>query len=409
MNIAYILPGIGVSGGISVICQHANRLLKRGHQVSLLVDYLQGNLDWFPNQNVPILPVNNTPKDLDILIATGWTTSFSLVDLPAKRKFYFVQSDETRFHKPDSVYQDITALSYLLDLQYFTEARWIRSWLKTNFGINAGLVPNGLDPELFFPDTPLEERSEKPRILLEGAIDLPYKGMKEAFEVVSNLDVEVWCVSSLGIPKPEWKCDRFFSQVPIDQMRNIYSSCDILLKLSSVEGFFGPPMEMMACGGTVVVGEVTGYDEYIVDGENALVVEQANIDQAREAVQRLINDPKLRNQLIGNGLMTAKEWSWEKSIDSLEDLLSRSLSVPQDARPTRALCDRAIANYYKLVQQGIINDDNRPGKLTNKVAILDIYKAHLSKYSWILDILIFMYNSAKTLRNWFKKSLTRPQ
>ncbi len=51
--------------------------------------------------------------------------------------------------------------------------------------------------------------------------------------------------------------------------------------------------------------------------------------------------------------------------------------------------------------KGFVNDDNRLKVLTNKVAILDIYKAHLSKHSWILDILIFMYNSAKTLRSWF--------
>ena len=47
-------------------------------------------------------------------------------------------------------------------------------------------------------------------------------------------------------------------------MYEIYNQCDVLLKMSKVEGVFGPPLEMMACGGTCVVGNVSGYDEYCV-------------------------------------------------------------------------------------------------------------------------------------------------
>ena len=36
MKIVYFIPGVGVSGGIAVVCQHANRLLQRGHQVYLV-------------------------------------------------------------------------------------------------------------------------------------------------------------------------------------------------------------------------------------------------------------------------------------------------------------------------------------------------------------------------------------
>lgn len=67
--------------------------------------------------------------------------------------------------------------------------------------------------------------------------------MAVAIEAVAPLDVEVWCVSSRGAPIKEWKCDRFFEHVPMVDMRRIYSSCDILLKLSRVEGMFSPPLE----------------------------------------------------------------------------------------------------------------------------------------------------------------------
>jgi len=79
-------------------------------------------------------------------------------------------------------------------------------------------------------------------------------------------------------------------------------------------------LEMMACGGAVVVGKVTGIEEYIVDGYNAIVVEQGDIKGARDAIKRLIEDDKLRLQLSENGKETAKQWRWESTIDLLESL-----------------------------------------------------------------------------------------
>lgn len=318
MRIVYLIPGCFVSGGIAVICQHANRLLRRGHDVYLITEKLDTSMDWFPDQRVPVRRLDQYPDDVDILVATAWSTSFRVANLPALCRFYFVQSDETRFHPQDCIWHHLTALSYLYDYQYITEAKWIKGWLSQNFGHDACLVPNGLDSDIFYPCAPLVPKGNKPRILLEGAIGLPYKGMKEAFEAVAPLDVEVWCVSSLGKPEPSWKCDRFFEQIPMTEMKNVYSSCDILLKLSRVEGFFGPPMEMMACGGAAVIGRVTGYDEYIVDGYNAIVVDPLDIGGATEAIHHLINNKTTYDTLVENGKKTAREWSWEKSIDVLE-------------------------------------------------------------------------------------------
>jgi glycosyltransferase involved in cell wall biosynthesis len=318
-----------VSGGIAVICQHVTRLQKRGHKVHLLSLQKPSPMDWFPNQTVPVVHIEEWKGSLDILVATSWGTAYYLPRITATVKYYFVQSDETRFFPAESLWKHLVSLTYYFGVNYLTEARWIREWLRENFGHSAELIPNGLDQTIFYPAPPLKPRGSIPRILLEGAIALPYKGMAEAFETVAPLDVEVWCVSSLGTPQRGWKCDRFFEQVPMVEMRRIYSSCDILLKLSRVEGFFGPPMEMMACGGVAVVGRVSGYDEYIIDGYNALVVDVDDRKAAREAVIRLTSDVNLRNNLIINGRTTAEKWNWEDSIELLERHFNELLSSPQ--------------------------------------------------------------------------------
>ena len=398
MKIAYLIPDVGVSGGVAVVCQHVNRLKKRGHQVFLVSQTQDTEIDWFPNLNVPVLTLQEYPEGLDILVATGWSTSFDIVNLPAKQKFYFIQSDETRFHDQDSIWQNLTALSYLLNVNYLTEARWIQKWLKEDLKHDAALIPNGLDQEIFFRDEPLEPKGGKPRILLEGAIGLPYKGMADAFSAIADLDVEVWCVSSLGKPKPGWHCDRFFNQIPMTQMRRVYSSCDILLKMSRVEGFFGPPLEMMACGGTSVVAKVTGYDEYIKDVYNALVVESGDVAGARAAIQRILSEPDLRDNLIRNGQETVKQWQWEDSIDRLEahfqEVLDGKIGVTYSR--VRKLADKAISTSYQMARnQADVFGDWEPSAFTEPIDRL-LYRVR--KVGWIRKFAAFIYKVYKKMK-----------
>lgn len=321
-KVLYVVPGLAISGGIAIILNHVNRLQARGYEVMLVSLNKVVPITWFRN-SVPVVSVHELSIEqlalVDLVVATHWSTAFFVDLLPVKRKAYFVQSDERRFNpdRPDE--QATIEATYRLPFEYVTEARWIQRWLKSEFGHRAAYVPNGLNESFFAEGNPLSPRSPKKlRILLEGPLDSWFKGMSEAYRAVAGLDIELWIVSSSGKPPTDWKYDRFFANVPIDDMRDIYASCDIFVKLSQIEGFFGPPLEAMACGCAVVVGKVTGYDEYIVDGENALVVEPGDVVAARAAVVRLMDDRVLRERLIVSGRKTAQVWQWDHSINRLE-------------------------------------------------------------------------------------------
>lgn len=323
-KIAYVVPGVKISGGVAIILNHVNRLKERGYDVRLLTLSLEIDIDWFTN-TVPVFSVLKGKQleiDIDVMIATHWSTA-SFVDCSdAPRRLYFVQSDERRFNPENKEEVRAIEATYRLDTEYMTEARWIQRWLIEEFRKKAYYVPNGLDQSVFFPSPPIGEPKKKIRVLLEGPIDSWFKGMRDVYAAVSGLDCELWIVSSQGKPPSDWKYDRFFECVPIGEMKDVYSSCDIFLKMSYMEGFFGPPMEAMACGCAVVVGKVTGYDEYIVNGTNALVVEQGDVEGAKKAVERLIEDTLLRKKLIENGKETVQAWGWDQSINLLEKVLA---------------------------------------------------------------------------------------
>lgn len=325
-SICYIIPTTNITGGVAVVCEHLNRLQALGYKVLIASTDNKTDLSWFPKQTVEVIPFKGNKKNIenyDIVVATGWITTYELALLNVKRKIYFVQSDETRFYPEKSFLRNRVENTYHFPFEYMTEAKWIKKWLKEKYGHESELVPNGINTDIFYPDTPLEPKPKnKKRILLEGAINLPFKGMKEAFEVVQDLDCEVWCVSYDGKPKPEWHCDRFFEKVPMDVMRRIYSSCDILLKLSRVEGFFGPPLEMMACGGVPIVAKVTGYDEYIINNRNALVCPSYNINEIKKIVSSLINRQELFENLKIRARVTVDKYSWNNTIKILEKILT---------------------------------------------------------------------------------------
>ena len=328
-SIAFVIPGEGLSGGIMVVCQHANMLIQKGYDVVLINHNTKDpfKLDWFPDLLAPVVPINKHMLTTEIIIATQWSTAFTALKLNAKRRLYFVQSDETRFSPPDSAESRFARRTYTFDFEFVVIAKWLKRWLKDKFNKDSDYVPNGLDASLFYPDEPLVPKNNKLRVLLEGPIDIPFKGMKEAFEVVDGIDCEVWCVSSSGKPKPDWHCDRFFERVPLKDMRKIYCSCDVLIKMTKVEGFFMPPLEMMACGGTVITNKVTGYDEYIKDGYNGLVVEQGDVASAREKLNLLIQDRSLLEKLKKGGMETAKKWTWEESNKQFEKILEENLAL----------------------------------------------------------------------------------
>ncbi|MFM5240421.1 glycosyltransferase [Aeromonas rivipollensis] len=323
-KICWIVAGLGISGGLAIIIKHANYLLSRGHDVSFICLSEESNIYWMEN-SVPVYHIGNGDaiKNIDLLIATAWNTEPYLSRISSRRKLYFVQSDERRFIDEKGV-QELISSGYDKEYEYFTEAFWIQNMFHSEFQRSAFYVPNGLDQLLFKPVEPFIPKGTKKRVLIEGPIDIPFKAVEDAYNAVKDLDCEIWIVSSAGKPKSGWRYDQFFEKVPMSMMPSIYSSCDVFIKMSRIEGFFGPPLEAMGCGCVPVVGKVTGWDEYIIDRHNAIAVELGDINSARDAVNSLIHDSDLYNTLLTNGAKTACEWPWSESFKRLEALIDRA-------------------------------------------------------------------------------------
>ena len=97
-----------------------------------------------------------------------------------------------------------------------------------------------------------------------------------------------------------------------------YNSAALFVYPSFYEGFGLPPLEAMACGIPVVCGFASSLPE--VAGDAAVMVDPYDINSIADAMEQILTDNELKNDLIKKGLAQAKHFSWEKTAIEYLDL-----------------------------------------------------------------------------------------
>ena len=326
-HIAFFLPSLQISGGIYVVLKHACILQDNGWDVDLILQDEIINLVEFQGHTFNVICLKNDiiVAHYDIIVATLYTTIFSILNYyRAKRHLYLVQGYETDFYQYGSIFRAIAEKTYMIPygIEYITISKWCENWLQKKYKKKVRYAPNGID----FNDFTSHKRKlkyRKVRILIEGDNKSHFKNVDESFKIVEKLEknkFEIWYLSNNGRPKDWYHIDKFFNNIPHENVKQIYNKCDILLKSSWLESFSYPPLEMMATGGYCIVVPNEGNKEYLKDGENCLFYKLGDINDAVKAINRLISDDNLQKLLYENGLKTAKKRDWENFKDRIINL-----------------------------------------------------------------------------------------
>ncbi len=320
---AFCLQGTDLSGGVIVALKHACLLRKNGFDVSFIVN--ESSQAWmeYEGQRFPAIKANNDliPAHFDKMMATFWSTVSFVEGFPrVGERCYLVQNYEPGFYMAGSYERIAANRTYNIEynINYITISKWCQKWLKEKFGKEAVYAPNGIDLQMFYP---VERNFDgKIRILIEGDSESFHKRVDESFEICGMLDpqkYEIWYLSYHGQPKSQYRVDRFFHNIPHNEVAAIYRQCHILIKSSILESFSYPPLEMMATGGCVVVVQNEGNSEYIKDGINCLIYPSGDIERAYELVEKIVSDEDLRRTLSTNGFETAKKYEWDLIEDQI--------------------------------------------------------------------------------------------
>jgi glycosyltransferase involved in cell wall biosynthesis len=362
MRISFVLPTVGMSGGIKVVAIYAKKLADKGYEVVLVsppakeptfrqklksllkgsgwpkVKVEESHLDGLGLNHVVLetyRPVTDSDlPDADVVIATWWETAeWVNVLSPSKgAKVYFIQHHEVFDYLP----VERAAATYRLLLHKIVIAKWLLDVMKNEYGDNnVDLVPNSVDREQFHAEKRGKQTVSTVGFLFADTafkgVDITLQAIKKLKETIPNL--RVISFGSLSPDNfPQWDDTiEFYLSPAQDKIRDLYAQCDVWITASRSEGFNLPAIEAMACR-TPIVSTMTGWPmESIVSYENGILTDVDDIDALADGAKWILSlSQEDWKSLSQNAYETLTESTWERSTTLFENALHNAISCQSE-------------------------------------------------------------------------------
>ena len=224
--------------------------------------------------------------------------------------------------------------------------RWATDHTPMDFS-DSTVVYSGIEPELFPPsDPPSAPKPWQWRLLYAGRIDRE-KGVACAGRALARLPQQAtltidgpgdraYIEEILALARDLGVSSRMHvTRSPRAELASVYRSADVVVFPTQWEEPFGlAPVEAMACGTPVVATGAGGSAEFLVDGVNALLFERGDAAALARLVNRLADEPTLRQRLVERGVQTARALTVDQLADCLEAWHTGAVDRFANGRPS---------------------------------------------------------------------------
>lgn len=105
----------------------------------------------------------------------------------------------------------------------------------------------------------------------------------------------------------------------------LYSGAEWFTYTSMYEGFGLPPLEAMSCGCPVIVSNNSSLPEVV--GDTGILIDWDSDQQHIEAYEKYYFNPQLRKANRKKGLARAEEFSWEKCVNTMVEVMKRDCEL----------------------------------------------------------------------------------
>ena len=328
LNITYVMTWTGVCGGSKIILEHANRLTDRGHNITLISH--DSRPTWFNlNSSVRFIQVpwgevlcESIPKDTDVIVATYWREIYECVEQKIAPVIYFEQGD---FHLFDMEKLDERTFEYinkaLKTINFvYRISRFAKQKLEEVYNAKSIVIPNAVDDRVFYYKPHIE--NEVPNITIIGSEEATFKRIQNILDAIKILKEKGYNIQLNWITPTEPKKNLNLAPIvnpPQIVIGDTLRKTDIYICASMYEAFCLPVLEAMTCGAAIVTTNNGGNMDFIEDNKNALIIEKDNIYDIVQKVEKLLNDGDLRKSLVKNGVEVSARYSWNITIDKIEE------------------------------------------------------------------------------------------
>lgn len=204
----------------------------------------------------------------------------------------------------------------------------------------ADVVPNAVDAHRFHPSNEGEKvieelgMGDKKMVMYVGRI-VYHKGLEyfvESAKYLDDQDVQYVLVGSGDFrPELEKMIERegleervvFAGRVSNEELPNYYAAADVFVlpSVSRLEAFGIVALEAMASGVPVVISDIPGVREVIVEGDHGLLAEPMNSRDIAGKVRVLLENPDLAERMGKKGRKRVeKKFTWDRVAKDIEEI-----------------------------------------------------------------------------------------
>lgn len=178
----------------------------------------------------------------------------------------------------------------------------------------------GVDGPFVLAVGTLEPRKNLPR-LVEAFMSLP-ASLRDGLQLVLA-GGRGWSSAELdALTQGHADAIRVLGFVPDADLPSLYAEATLFAYPSLEEGFGLPVVEAMAAGTPVITSDRSALPE--VAGDACVLVDPTDTEAIADALQRLLSDSELRDQLAERGRTRAASFTWERTArETLEFLTER--------------------------------------------------------------------------------------
>lgn len=258
----------------------------------------------------------------DAAMATMWTTAYFVAHTPEQaRRFYLIQDFEPMFHPAGTLYA-MAEHSYRLGLYGLCNTGHLADVYRDQYGGIADHFWPAVDSEVFHDRDRVEPDPDQPVTVFAYARPSHFRNCWElvahALRIVKDHLGESVRIITAGSWTPPQDLDAHLAhlgQIDYQETGALYRSCDIGIATTVSEHPSYLPLELMACGATVVTFDNPAGDWLLRDDHNCARVPQTAIGLAEEIIS-LAQDPARRQRLAKQGLadIAAHHCSWEQNL-----------------------------------------------------------------------------------------------
>lgn len=266
----------------------------------------------------------------DVTVASSWPSAYAILEHPrAGLRAYFVQDFEAAFHPAGTMY-GLAEQSYRLGHFGIFNTYGLREFITTNYPMFGVHFEPSVDHAVFHARRP--ERKGPARLFFYGRPGSERNAFELGIASLRKLKAELRDKVEILSAGERWRPEDFglsgvvnnLGVLPYEKTADLYREVDVGLCFMFTKHPSYLPLELMACGATVVTNDNPANHWLLQHGANCLLAEPT-VTAVTERLREAVSSRALRDKLSSTAVDRMKHTTWDEQINRVhQGLISQA-------------------------------------------------------------------------------------